>query len=113
MTADNILNKMLQPSSIPAKCSKSQRLQSPATPFTCVLRAREPHLKWPAAKPEPMFSGSGEHRNPFIADSCIQIHVTDAFEKLLLQKPLLHPGEGRIIILHRDNHGALADDPVP
>jgi hypothetical protein len=60
-----------------------------------------------------VFSGRGNHRYAFIAQRGVQIHVADPAEKLLFQKPLLHPHEGRVVIRDGDDHGGLPHQPVP
>lgn len=113
MTPDNIFNKVLQSSSIPAECPKRQRFHSPASPFARVFCTREPHLKGPPVKPKPVLARRRNHRDPFVTQRRIQIQVTNALEELLLQKPFLHPGECGIIIFYCDHHGALAHKPEP
>src|ERR1700735_1703926 len=66
-----------------------------------------------AATPEPMFSGRRNHGDPLIAKRRVQIKPPNSLKKLLLQKPFLHPYERGVIILHRNHHGGLADDPMP
>src|SRR5580693_1858730 len=82
-------------------------------PFVGVLSARKPHFERPAAIPQPMLARGWDHGNPLVAHCCIEIHAADSLQKSLFKKPLLHPRERRIIVLHSDYHGGLAHDPLP
>ena len=113
MALHNVVHKLLEEEPLSTQRSERERLDSPASPFARVFGAREPNLKRPSAVPEPMFSWRWNHGDPLIAKRRVQIKPPNSFEKLLLQKPFLHPYECRIIILHRDHHGGLTDDPMP
>ncbi len=113
MALHNVVDKVLQRSPIPPNSSERERLNSPAAPFARVCQCERTTPQRSAAIPEPVFSGRWNHGDPLIAQRRIQIHVPNSFQKLLLQKPFLYPNECGVIILHRDHHGGLADDPVP
>src|SRR5580704_17550146 len=113
MTVHNVVHELLEEEPFSAQRSKPERLDSPATPFVSVFGAREPHLKRSAVVPEPMFSRRRNHGDPLVAQRRVQIKPPNSLKKLLLQKPFLHPYERGVIILHRNHHGGLADDPMP
>ena len=113
MGPHNVIHEVLQESPLSPQRPEGERFDPPAGAFVSVFCAREPHLKRPATIPEPVFSGRRNHRYALTAQRRIQIHAANSFEKLLLQKPLLHPHERGIIILHGDNHRGLSNDPVP
>jgi hypothetical protein len=69
-------------------------------------------LKGSATVPEPMLSWRWNHGDPLIAERRVEIKPPNSFEKLLLHEPFLYPYERGIIILHRDHHGGLTDDPM-
>ena len=43
----------------------------------------------------------------------IEIDAADPLQEILLKQPFLDPHEGRIVVLNRDHHRGLIDDPVP
>src|ERR1700704_657158 len=55
----------------------------------------------------------GNKSNSFISDSRIQINSSNSLQEILLQEPLLHPEERSVIVVHRDHHGRLTDQPFP
>ena len=73
----------------------------------------EPHLKRPACVPEPMNAWRRNKRDAFRSQSRVQIHTPNSFQKVLIEKPLLDPDEHGVVVLHRNHHRGLANDPVP
>src|SRR5262249_13748126 len=63
----NIPDEAFHESSIPSERSEHQRFHAPASSFVCILSAREPHFKRPAAVPEPMSARRRNHSYALVA----------------------------------------------
>ena len=109
----HVIHETLQERPLPSDRPEGQRFQASASPLPRVLSPREVHQERPSAIPEPMNPRRRNQRDTFVAHRRIQIDSADSLQKLLLQKPFLHPGECRIVVFHGDHQSALLHQPVP
>src|ERR1700692_532570 len=113
MASDNIVHQILQECPFPPNLREVHSIEPSAGPLPSVFRTIEVDEKRPPAIPKPMAAWCRNERNPLAPHSGVQIDSADSLEKLLFQKPFLHPNECCIVILDSDHQRSLLDEPFP